>query len=119
MVTKAPRVAKAAPVKAAAAAKRPTVRQARTSRPAAGVAMAVEKLLTTVDLDEAGEAKAAIARALATKLDQATASDAGPVAMSMAGIAKELREVVDAILEASDDDGAFVADLFQRPGTVG
>lgn len=73
---------------------------------------ALEKWLSTVTLDEAGETKAAIARALARKLDQSADSDSGPVAMATAGIAKELREVVDAILETTGEEEEFVADLF-------
>jgi hypothetical protein len=77
---------------------------------------ALNGLLATVDLDEAGEAKAAIGRALAAKLDQATASEGGAVAMSVPGIARELREIVDAILEATSDADGFVVDLFSKVG---
>jgi hypothetical protein len=75
-------------------------------------------MLATVDLDAAGEAKAAIGRALAAKLDQAAASDGGAVAMSVPGIARELREIVDAILEAQSDSDGFVVDLFSKVGNT-
>lgn len=69
-----------------------------------------------VDLDAAGEAKAAIGRALARKLDQSGEGTGGAMAMAVAGIARELREIVDAILEASSDSDAFVVDLFSKVG---
>lgn len=112
-------VTKSAAEKAPPAA-RTAVKKAPARRPVAApdrsVATAVEKLLATLTLDEAGEARAAIARALARKLDQSAVSDSGPVAMSMAGIAKELRDVVDAILEGTGDDELFVAGLFAEVG---
>jgi len=81
------------------------------------VAAAIDKLLDSLFLDEAGEAKAAIARALASKLDQAASPTAPPpVAMSTAGIAKELRDVVESILEATGDDDDPQADMFAALG---
>lgn len=84
--------------------------------PDRSVSTALEKLLGSVELDEGGATKAAIARALATKLDQAVLTDSGPVAMSVAGISKELRECIDAILESTGDVDGFVADLFAPVG---
>lgn len=113
--TKPPAAKKTAAAKKAPAPRKPAARRAPAA-PDRSVAAAVDKLLATLTMDEAGEAKAAIARALARKLDQAAISDSGPVAMSMAGIAKELREVVDAILEGTADDEEFVAALFAPLG---
>ncbi len=76
------------------------------------VAAAVEKLLAGMELDQAGEMNAAIARALASKLDEAKRSDSGAIAMAISGIAKELRAVVDALLAATGESEEFVADLF-------
>lgn len=76
------------------------------------VMAAVERLLASLELDEAGEMNAAIARALAAKLDEARQSDSGAIAMAISGIAKELRAVVEAILEASSNTQEFVAGLF-------
>lgn len=76
------------------------------------VAAAVDAFLATLDLDEAGKASAAIARTLAVKLDQARTDTTGAIAMATAGLAKELRSVLDAIIDASSDAGDFVAGLF-------
>jgi hypothetical protein len=80
------------------------------------VAPAVEHLLTTVTLDDGGAAKAEIARTLAYKLDQTAASESATSALAVAGIAKELREVLDAILEATGEVEEFVAGLFAEVG---
>lgn len=76
----------------------------------------VEKLLASLDLDEAGRARAAIALALASKLDEASLSDSGTIAMATAGIAKELRAVIDATLAAGNPGDDFIADLFSPVG---
>lgn len=95
------------------AAKRPR------RRPGA-VAKAVDALLAGETLDDAGEAKAAIARALAKQLDMVTGTElTTSMVMATAGIAKELREVVDAILETRTEDGEFIADIFGLPSAVG
>lgn len=69
-------------------------------------------MLATLDLDEAGQARAAIARAVAGKLDVAVRSDLRPD--PTAGLSKELREVVNELLEASGDDQEFTASLFEE-----
>lgn len=76
------------------------------------VTAAVQALLDGRELDAGGEAKAAIALALAAKLDEAAGSDSGAIAMAVAGISKELRATLADVM--SDDDGGegFVADLF-------
>jgi hypothetical protein len=79
---------------------------------------AFDAMLATFDLDEVGEAKAAIGRALASKLDQAAKAEGGAVAMSVPGIARELREIVDAILEGAADGDGFVVDLFSKVGNA-
>ncbi len=94
---------------------RPTRR--RSSHQATGQVLgALEKLLGTLELDELGETRAALARTLAEKLDQVRKSDVAQAAMAVPGISKELREVLDAIQEASDDSQEFVKSLF---GAVG
>jgi hypothetical protein len=75
-------------------------------------------MLATLELDEAGDAKAAIARALARKLDDAAGAQGGAVAMSVPGIARELREIVDAILDGASDSDGFVVDLFSKVGNT-
>jgi hypothetical protein len=86
-----------APAKRKRAAKPPT-------KPS--VLAAVEKLIESIELDDFGQARAAIARTLATKFDKA----AEP------GTAKELRELIDAFQEASDDSQEFVSGLFAPVG---
>lgn len=77
---------------------------------------AVEGLLGTIDLDKLGEARASLARALAEKMDQVLVSDSGQAAQALPAISKELREVIDAIQEASDDSAEFVSGLFAKVG---
>jgi electron transfer flavoprotein alpha/beta subunit len=74
--------------------------------PKPSVLAAVEKLIDSIELDDFGQARAAIARTLATKFDKA----AEP------GTAKELRELIDAFQEASDDSSEFVSGLFAPVG---
>lgn len=82
------------------------------------VERAISRLLRGLELDDAGLAKAEIARTLARKLDQSSEMTGGAMAMAVAGIAKELRELVDAILESTEDNEAFVADLFAPVGNT-
>lgn len=76
------------------------------------VLQAVEGLLGTIELDELGAARAALARALAEKVDQVLVSEGGQAAQALPAISKELREVLDAIREASDDSAEYVSGLF-------
>jgi len=77
----------------------------------AGVAAALETMLDGLELDEAGQLQAAIARALAIRLDSVVESASGPT-QTTAGMAQELRAVIDAILTPTDPvDQAFVARL--------
>jgi hypothetical protein len=83
--------------------------------PEGSVVSATEAMLDTFDLDETGLAKAAVLLALARKLD--ACADKDPVGGDpMAGLAKEWRELVDSILEASGRDGGFVSGLFAEVG---
>jgi hypothetical protein len=80
------------------------------------VVRAVETFLRTLDLDEMGDAKAAIARALALKLDKTQHSTVGIEAQAVASIAKELRAVLDEIRDATSDASEFAAGLFSEVG---
>ena len=80
------------------------------------VFVAVCKLLDGMDLNDEGEANAAIARALAAKLDEAGQSDSGTIAMAISGIAKELRATVEAILSEARETDAWISDLFTPVG---
>ena len=77
---------------------------------------AVCKLLDGMELNDEGEANAAIARALAAKLDEAGQSDSGTIAMAISGIAKELRATVEAILSDARETDAWITDLFTEVG---
>jgi hypothetical protein len=76
----------------------------------------VEALLADIELDSFGEARAAIALMLAAKLDEAAGDHNGAVAMAVAGISKELRAVIDSILEITAEDDDFVAGLYAGVG---
>lgn len=84
-------------------------------RPSGSVLAATNAMLDSLGLDEAGEAKASVLRALAQKLDACRGKD--PIGGDpMAGLAKEWRELVDSILEATEDAEGFVSGLFAEVG---
>lgn len=102
-----PKAAKRSPAAAKAPPKAaPKRKMSRKPRQPAGVLSALEHLLRSIELDDFGQARAAIARTLAEKFDKAPEP----------GIAKELRELIDAFQEASDDSHEFVSDLFAPVG---
>jgi hypothetical protein len=72
----------------------------------------VEVLLGELELEPAMGVNAAIARALAAKLDETREAESAAASMAIAGIAKELRAVIDEIRSATDDQSGFVTDLF-------
>lgn len=77
----------------------------------------VQALLADVELDAAGETRAEIALTLARALDEASASsNNGAIAMAISGISKELRAVLDSILNETAQDAEFVADLYAEVG---
>lgn len=80
------------------------------------VLAAVESLLSEWELDAMGNARAALARLLAAKLDQVRSSEVAQAALAVPGISRELREVLDAIQEQADDNAEFVAGLFAPVG---
>lgn len=80
------------------------------------VLSAIGRLLDSTDLDDLGEVRATLARALARKLDEAVADSHATSAMAVPGISKELREVLEAIQEASDDAAEYVGGLFSSVG---
>jgi hypothetical protein len=77
---------------------------------------AVDAWLRSMELDELGEARATLSRTLAQKLDELLLDDAVGAAMAIPGTSRELREMLDALQEASDDAQEFVADLFSEVG---
>ena len=82
------------------------------SSKASKVSESVDALLQSLELDEVNEARASIARALATKLDKCLESEAASVAMATPGISKELRSTLDDIIESTASSDEFVSDLF-------
>jgi hypothetical protein len=78
------------------------------------VAQAVDKLLGTLDLDDMGEARAEIARALAATLDSVAHSTSGAAVMAGAAVARELRATLDEILESQPDDNPLLAELLGK-----
>jgi hypothetical protein len=87
------------------------------SAPDVTVADAVDTYLAPLHLDYLGSARASIARALARKLVAAVACDESrPLGLATPSIAKELRDVLDAIADAIDDVDRFTLDLFAEVG---
>lgn len=79
------------------------------------VAEAVDSLLEKLELDDEGHARAAIAHALAVRLDATASTGNGALAMAAAGLAKELSSTLDALMSAQVDPDAFIAGLFRQP----
>jgi hypothetical protein len=83
------------------------------------VRASVSAFLATLDLDEAGEARAQIALALAMKLDEAAQPKASVgLAAATPSIAKELRDSLAQLELGSGEAKSFVADLFTLPKAV-
>ena len=76
----------------------------------------LEALLATQELDAHGEFNATVARQLARKLDIAAASTKAMDAGAVSDIAKELRAVVDEIMDVSSDDKEWLANVFAPVG---
>jgi len=78
------------------------------------VVAAVDKMLEALTLDDLGETRAEIARALAEQLDAVTASASGAAAMAGAAVARELRATLDEILEGQLEDDPLLAALMDK-----
>jgi len=82
------------------------------------VSAAVESFIDSlVGLDSAGLARAAIARSLAVKLDQAEQSSSGAVAVASAGLARELSATLDTLTATQAADDELLRELMDRGGT--
>jgi hypothetical protein len=66
---------------------------------------AVNRLLRSLTLDEKGETVAAIAKGLARTFDDATGATSGAGLSALAGISKELRSTLEALVDPSDTRG--------------
>lgn len=92
----------------------PPAKRRIASVPKPGVTATLEAFLSTLELDEANATRGAVAIVLANKLDQARSDHTGAVAMAVAGLARELSDVLDAILEGTAADDEFVRGLFSE-----
>src|ERR1017187_10072424 len=77
---------------------------------------AVDALLASQTLDEEGNVHAASARQLAAKIDKAATSDIATDSLALPALTKELRGVIAEIMGASEDDKAWLADVFATVG---
>jgi len=79
------------------------------------ITAAVEEFVADlVGLDSAARARAAIARTLAVKLEQAESSTSGAVAAASAGIARELSATLDALSATQRVDDELLRELMNR-----
>ena len=76
----------------------------------------LEALLASQELDEHARFQAGVARRLALRLDKVSVSDKAQDALAMPQIAKELRAVVAAIMDVSQDDKEWLAGLLTKVG---
>lgn len=76
-----------------------------------GVEDAIEKYLGELTLDDANQARAQIALALARTLDSARDATSGAVAQSVPGTAKELRECLKEIRDNIKEGDEFLDGL--------
>ncbi len=76
------------------------------------VGRAVAELVAGLDLDAAGRAHAAIADALARKLDAVGELEQASAAAAAAGLAKELRAVLGILIAGPGAAESLMADLF-------
>ena len=77
-----------------------------------GVLESVDALLKPMKLEPQGEVNAAIARSLASQLDSINGSTNGQMVSSVAGLAKELRAVLDALMDNDDAAKEFLDGIF-------
>jgi hypothetical protein len=71
-------------------------------------------LAALVGLDPAGEARAAIARSLAVKLEQAETTESGAVAQASAGIARALDDVIDELVATQQADDVLLRSILEE-----
>ena len=89
--------------------------KAQVNAPKGRVEATVAQFLSGRDFDDAGEALASIAMALAIKLDQSLRETAnGAVAQAVAPVSKQLRETIAELIEISSDPEGMIADIFGR-----
>ena len=78
------------------------------------VTATVSTLLDTLKLDEEGQARAAIALALAGKLDDAADNVSGAVSVAVPGLARELSATLDVLMASQLDSSDFLAGIFEK-----
>ena len=78
----------------------------------------LQALFASQELDARGEWNASLALSLAARLDKIAVSEKAQDALAMPQIAKELRAVVREIMDVSEDDKAWLADVYSAVGNV-
>ncbi len=88
----------------------------RTGQP---VTAAVKKLIAGLTLDEMGEARAAVAVALAERIDSTATATTGAAAMAAAGLSRELQVTLEAIMVPANaqDADKFLRQLLSTEAT--
>lgn len=84
----------------------------RAERPMS-VLESVEALLAPMNLEPQGEVNASIARALAEQMDAISGSTTAGMVAAIPGIAKELRSVLDALMDNDDAAKEFLDGIFE------
>lgn len=70
------------------------------------VTAAVTRLLEALTLDDLGQARAAVAVALAQRIDDTSSATTGAAAMAAAGLSRELQTTLEAIVAPSEAESA-------------
>lgn len=73
----------------------------------------VNALLDPMTLELQGEVNASIARKLAEQMDSIGNSDNGSIISAISGISKELRSVLDALMDNDDTAKEFLDGIFE------
>lgn len=83
------------------------------------VTTAVRRLLDTLTLDEMGDARAAVALALAERLDDIAGATTGAAATAAAGLSRELQVTLEAIMVPADAEDAdkFLHEILSTEAT--
>lgn len=88
-------------------------RVAADKKPQGSVTEELERMLEGVELDSHGRFNAQVARNLADILDKTRQSTIAQDRAASPAIAKQLLDIVEMLLEVTDDDKAWVQGLFQ------
>ncbi len=89
------------------------------SRAGQPVTKAVKALIATLTLDELGEARAAVAVALAERIDNTSGAVTGAAAMAASGLSRELQVTLEAIMVPANAEEAdkFLKEILSTEAT--